>query len=178
MAADRCRQSLGVVERALDGVATARDREHARGCTPCTRALGRLPAFERDLGAAARSFATEPLPVAVIASPVAPGRVWSGRPMRAIGLVAVAALIVVVAVMESARSRVSTAVSGRRERSSAPKPRSSPRWPTWASAVETRSSMRRRRHNAEDRSARRPWRDRASTFWPSWSVIRRAFRSP
>lgn len=100
MAADRCRQTLDIAERTLDGSATARDREHVPGCETCTQALGRLPAFERDLGAAARSLAAEPLAVSLLTSPaVASGRTWTDRSTRALGLVAVAAVIVVVAVI-------------------------------------------------------------------------------
>jgi len=101
MGVERCRHTLSIVERALDGASTERDREHARGCAACTGALGGLPAFERELGAAARSFATEPLPVALLTSgaEAAPMRDRTGRSGRAIGLVAFAAVILVVAVI-------------------------------------------------------------------------------
>ena len=66
MAVERCRQTLGVVERTLDGVATERDREHARGCAACTRALGRSSAFERELVGAVRSLAVETMPARLL----------------------------------------------------------------------------------------------------------------
>ncbi|HEX6868303.1 MAG TPA: hypothetical protein VF119_05830 [Candidatus Limnocylindrales bacterium] len=101
MSVDRCRQTSSIVERALDGASTERDREHARGCAACAAALRRLPAFERELGATARSLAIEPLPVALLASGAesAPQRDRAGRSTRAIGSVAFAAVLLVVAVI-------------------------------------------------------------------------------
>ena len=62
MTADRCRRTAGVVDRAAAGRATEADRDHVAGCAVCTRALDRMPAFERDLGGALASLAAEPLP--------------------------------------------------------------------------------------------------------------------
>jgi hypothetical protein len=102
MAADRCRQTLSILERTLDGGTSSRDADHVRGCAACTRAVGRLPAFDTDLRAAARGLALEPMPPALLGPSAAgalPGPTWTGRSTRAIGLVAMVVVIAVAAVL-------------------------------------------------------------------------------
>jgi hypothetical protein len=101
--ADRCRQTVSIAERALDGRLSSSDLEHTRVCAACARALERIPSFERAFVGSVRSLAIEPMPRRLLdtAPPAGVGgRVGRGATLayRVATLSAAALLVVAVGV--------------------------------------------------------------------------------